>query len=352
LAGDELHPIAQPRALTQALRQCGALGDGRVSAVTVESVKPTILSRIARVRLSYEGPAEGAPGSLIVKTALTTGSGQKSTGGRSEVAFYGQVGRAMTTPPLPRCYAGAWRPDTNDWFLLLEDLTDTHASIGAWPLPPAREDAERIIGAWARFHAVWWDDSRLGTTVGRWLDPGDGQLKAFEERLKWFADRLGGRLSDERRDFYRRLVEAGPRLNRRYHSHQNMTVVHGDAHAWNVFLPKDGSDDLRLFDWDSWRIDTATDDLAYMMALHWYPEHRERDEQHLLDHYHQGLLVNGVTGYDRQALDDDYRLSVLWQATTPVWQAANQIPPWIWWPHLDRIFTAIDDLGCRELLEG
>jgi hypothetical protein len=33
-----------------------------------------------------------------------------------------------------------------------------------------------------------------------------------------------------------------------------------------------GSDDVRIFDWDVWRIDVATDDLAYMMALHWFPD--------------------------------------------------------------------------------
>ena len=53
-------------------------------------------------------------------------------------------------------------------------------------------------------------------------------------------------------------------------------------------------------------------------------------------------------GYDRQALDDDYRLSV--QITIPVWQAAYNIPSGIWWHHLERIFLAIDDLGCRDLL--
>jgi hypothetical protein len=93
----------------------------------------------------------------------------------------------------------------------------------------------------------------------------------------------------------------------------------------------------------------ATDDLAYMMALHWFPDHRRRFERHLLDHYRTALIAHGVTGYDRRALDDDYRLSVLWQTATPVWQAANDIPSWIWWPHLERIFMAVDDLGCCEL---
>jgi len=87
-----------------------------------------------------------------------------------------------------------------------------------------------------------------------------------------------------------------------------------------------------------------------MMALHWFPDHRRRYERHLLDHYHATLRANGVGGYDRQALDDDYRLSVLWQITIPVWQAAYNIPSGIWWHHLERIFLAIDDLGCRDLL--
>jgi hypothetical protein len=116
-------------------------------------------------------------------------------------------------------------------------------------------------------------------------------------------------------------------------------------------LPRDGGrDDVRLFDWDSWRIDTATDDLAYMMAMHWYPDRRQRLERSLLDRYHAALVANGVCGYDRSALDEDYRLSALWLLMRPVWQEANNIPPVIWWNNLERILLAIDDLGCSDFL--
>jgi hypothetical protein len=96
----------------------------------------------------------------------------------------------------------------------------------------------------------------------------------------------------------------------------------------------------------------AADDLAYMMALHWHPDLRRLRERRLLDVYHAELLACGVPGYDRRALEDDYRLSVLWATTTPVWQQAAGIPPVIWWHHFDRIHHAVDDLGCRELLGG
>ena len=182
------------------------------------------------------------------------------------------------------------------------------------------------------------------------LEPHDPQIQQFAEEYGRFADRVGDRLPPERRAIYEHLIEEGHRLNARYHSHRDMTLLHGDAHVWNVFLPCDPGDDVRLFDWDGWRVDVATDDLAYMMALHWFPDHRRRHERDLLDRYHAELLAHGIAGYDRQALDDDYRLSVLWQIATPVWQAANNIPSGIWWHHLERIFLAIDDLGCRDFL--
>ena len=44
-----------------------------------------------------------------------------------------------------------------------------------------------------------------------------------------------------------------------------------------------------MFDWDSWRGGTGSDDLAYMIAMHWYPERRARLESHLLDKYHERI---------------------------------------------------------------
>ncbi len=194
----------------------------------VESARTTELSRIIRLRLTYEPAAGDAPSSLILKTA---------------------------------------RP----------------ASVGAWI---AAEATER-------------------------------DLQTLAERLERFIDFVGDRLSRERRALFELLLQAAPRLLARYHTHRNVTIVQGDAHVWNSFLPRDGGDDVRLFDWDLWRIDVASDDLAYMMAMYWYPDlRRRRMERSLLDRYHAALVAGGVHGDDRRALDDDYRLSVLWHITT------------------------------------
>jgi hypothetical protein len=339
--------------LTDALRQSKVLGDGRVCNVTVESSRTTILSRIIRLRLTYEGAAGEAPTSMIFKTGLPERTGSGWNAGQQEVAFYTQVAPAMSSRLVPRCFDASWNADTQAWHLLLEDLSDSHIIASTWPLPPTVEQCKTIVRARARFHAAWWDDPRLGTTVGTWSDTDatDRYLQRLAEQVKRFGDQIGDRLPVERRELYHRLLVAAPRLVERYHSHRNITIIQGDAHVGNCFLPRDGqSDDVRIFDWDSWRIDTGTDDLAYMMAMHWYPDRRRRIEQSLLDCYHTELVERGVQNYDRRALSDDYRLSVLWQITTPIWQAENNIPTVIWWNNLERIHLAVEDLGCRDLL--
>ena len=251
------------------------------------------------------------------------------------------------------CHDAHLDETTGDWHLLLEDLRDTHAAPSAWPLPPTTADSEAVIRTLARFHAAWWDDRRLGVTVGTWADPADvavGQQQMTDAVAK-LAETLGDRFTADKRTFYARLIERTGPLGARYHSRRNMTIVHGDAHVGNCWLPKpDSTGTPKLFDWDSWRLDYATDDLAYQMALHWYPDVRREREMALLDAYHDELLKQGVTDYSRQALQDDYRLSVLWMTMKPIWQHASGIPAWIWWSHLARIHMAAEDLGCLELL--
>jgi thiamine kinase-like enzyme len=202
-------------------------------------------------------------------------------------------------------------------------------------------------------HAEWWDNPRLGNSVGSWLDADvtNQNIRQFAEHFSRFADHLGDRLPEERRKLYGRFLEAASRLLQRYHSRRNVTIAHGDAHVWNFLVPQDPvSENVRLFDFDQWRINVGANDLAYMIAVHWYPDRRRIAERALLDGYHETLLAHGVRGYDRRTLDDDYRRSVLWHITKPVWQWAIGIPSVIWWNNLERIFMAVDDLDCRELL--
>jgi hypothetical protein len=264
-----------------------------------------VLSHLHRLKLEYEGASASAPHHLYLKTGLPGEPGATMDSGRREVVFYTTV--APATPPglLPRCFDAQAAPDGATWHLLLEDLTDTHFIASQWPLPPTVAQTEIIVRCRARFHAAWWDHPGLGDNVGH--RPSDGEIdqwriwlaKLYED----FADALGDRLSPQRRALYEKLFAAAPRLTQRIRDWRHVTVIQGDAHVWNCFLPKPGTRETpRLFDWDGWRVAVGTEDLAYMIAMHWYPDLRQRAERPLLDAFHDELLSHGVRGYDRRAL--------------------------------------------------
>lgn len=346
------HPrAADPAYLSGVLGRAGLLGDGSIRRVEIASDRATLLSRIVRLRLHCDNLPPTAPATLILKSALPQSAGSNWNAGQREVEFYTRVAPATTTPVLPRCFDAVWTEETGAWHLLLEDLTDSHSIATQWPLPPNEQQCGQIIEALARFHASWWDDSRLGVTVGTWPDhlKIETYVRDLGRHLTSFVDRLGDSLSPERRGLCEAVLAAAPRLLQRVSARRNVTIGHGDAHVWNVMLPR-GSGDPRWFDWDGWGLNVASNDLAYMMAVHWYPDRRRRLEATLLDRYHRALLGHGVQGYDRLTLQNDYRRSTLLKVLVPIWQAGHGIPPVVWWGHLERIAQAVDDLDCRALL--
>src|ERR1700753_3385542 len=150
----DLPEAAQAVALTDALRETGVLAGGRVSGVVLESDRKTVLSRILRLRLSYDGPAGAAPNTLIFQTGLPRTMAPSWHGGRQEVAFYTDVAPKLPDGVVPRCFGAHWDGATGAWHLLLQDLTDSHVIATEWPLPPTQAQCETILAAHARLHAT------------------------------------------------------------------------------------------------------------------------------------------------------------------------------------------------------
>lgn len=345
-----LPPVADTVHLTDALRAAGRLDTACVRGVALMAPPIRKLrSQTFRLRLDYDGRAEGAPASVILKMGHLDDAARPAYANPFEVSFYRDVAPSLPAGTVPRCFDVTEATETSAWHLLLEDLTETHFVATEWPLPPPTAHCGQIVQALARIHAAWWDDPRLGVTVGRWRDEAIW-VKEFSMALERFTERFGHLLPAERHELYQQLIDRAPALSARQHARHSMTVVHGDAHVWNFFLPHDGHETVRLLDWEDWHIGAPTDDLAYMMAMLWYPDRRHRLEQPLLDHYHAALVACGIRGYDRETLAEDYRLSVLWLIARPIWQARVGVGARVWWNNLERIFLAVDDLGCRDLL--
>jgi hypothetical protein len=124
----------------------------------------------------------------------------------------------------------------------------------------------------------------------------------------------------------------------------------GGTHVWNCFLPRDGGSDVRLFDWDTWRLGVAAEDLACMMAVHWYPDRRRPMERPLLDPLSR--RASSAWGQRLRPARFGRRLPfVRAGAYRDAGLSSANIPTVIWWNNFERIHMAVEDLGCRELLE-
>src|SRR5262249_35830884 len=99
--------------LTEVLHRSGVLDDRRVTEGVGLSSRPTVLSRIERLQLTYDSPTREAPTSVILKTGLPERLGNDSwDAGRQEVAFYTDVAAHMPRHLVPLCFDAVWNPET------------------------------------------------------------------------------------------------------------------------------------------------------------------------------------------------------------------------------------------------
>lgn len=275
--------------------------------------------------------------------------------GRDEVTVYRALTKAMDDPPVVRCFDSVYDAASHRSHLLLEDLSDTHFQPEL-PVPPSARHCELCMETLAQFHAFWWKHPALGTEVGQLLD--EAALRKIAEQMSEafsdFTGFMGDRLSLERLRACEDALAFLPTFwERRLTSVERNTLIHGDAHLWNFLHPKDTANgrayliDLATTN----RVRPPTNDLAYMMALQWFPERRAIMETPFLKHYHEALLSYGIKDYSWEDCLLDYRYSVMSHLFTPVFQwHSQQIPAMVWWNNFERISEAYKDLNCHELV--
>jgi hypothetical protein len=189
--------------LTDALRLGGVIGnDTAVAEVDHHPIGEGvgIVGQLARLTLRYEGTAEGAPSSVVVKMPSqypeNRAVGEHFNFYEREARFYQQIGDKS---PLrtPRCFHNHLDVDRREFLLLLEDLGDRTLISQIAGMDAAR--AGVALDALARLHAEWWDSPALDslTWLPRLVDPVN--LSAGEQyRQSWpaYLERFGDQLPD------------------------------------------------------------------------------------------------------------------------------------------------------------
>lgn len=339
-----------PEWVTAVLRREGCLERGEVVAVRAAQARTLLVSSVARLEVDYSADATAsAPTRLFFKVSAPDLQARFS---RKEVEFYETVARESQGLPFVRCYDAAFSEKTGASHVLLDDLTETHTQTQA-PLPPSERDCEKAVESLALLHARWWEHERLGDGIGTLTTEAEfGGTKALlQKHLVGFADFLGDRWPAERRETYERIL-AGPMTPwRRMLRREGLTVTHGDAHWWNFLFPRDCLGPAVVFDWHLWHVDAPLKDLAYMIALNWYPSRRARLESGLLRRYHAKLRESGVANYSWDACWQDYRRQIIRELFVPVWQWSSGMSPANWWASLEKIWLAFEDLNCAELVD-
>lgn len=237
-----------------------------------------------------------------------------------EVDFYNVIAPAMSQtesgPELPilRCYDVAHIPTTGQAHFLFEDLSETHFTVDT-SMPPTEAYCEQVIDAYARFHSFWWEHTRLGHDLGERLTNAriDSFIESAQARVPQLKKELADDFSNADLVFLEKVALAWPiRRKERVISGTGVTLVHRDPHPFNFLYPKrQEAGRVTLIDWQSWRVDTGTDDIAYLMAFHWPLEARIHLESALVRRYYDQLIRFGVENYAWEDCLYDYRASIL-----------------------------------------
>jgi hypothetical protein len=360
-----------PAWLTAVLRESGFLAHGEVLTVATEQTG-AFNSRTSHLHLSYS--VEAAPGlatRMILKRNIPEPWGVDA--GIEEVKFYRLMASLEDAPPaIVPCYAAAYDSVSGDSYLLLHDLSETHA-------PPVTRDQqlsivhgvppdaaiERVADAFAQHHAYWWNHPLLesGTfAVGYWSRNAERFTQYLERRSRAWDSLVANEAAwfpDDLRHLYEQVLAHLRRhwehyLEPRFRTKTNLTLVHGDAYFANFLCPKDSAAGATyLLDWQSPVVDIGGYDLANLCATFWTSEQRhaaQREEQ-LLRRYHRMLETQGVHNYAWDDLTTDYQTGLIYWLLVPVQDRYDGSGTDYWWPKMQCLVEAFREWHCADLLD-
>jgi aminoglycoside/choline kinase family phosphotransferase len=348
--------------LTAALKQ-GGVKDAAVVSFTATTIAEGVglLGLLARVELTYDAPAAGAPASLIAKFPAASEENRYIADlfrfYEREVRIYQEIAPKMELRSA-RCYYSAVDTETLDFVLLLEDFSS--ARVGDQIRGATREEAELAIRELAKFHAGWWAHPRLEEL--EWLPYANAPIQrsaetSYQQAWEPFLANFGNRLPAS-------VVKAGQKLTTNICKLLDMlaepplTIAHGDYHVENLFfdLP-DRSAPLAVIDWQISLRGRGAWDIGYFMAQSVETPVRRATEKHFLRMYHSILVEHGIQGYDFDQLFHDYRVSVLLSLLYSVVSGgsldlSNERGVALVTARLDRSAAAIVDLDAGGVLAG
>ncbi|MET7337826.1 phosphotransferase [Nonomuraea sp. NPDC005650] len=231
----------------------------------------------------------------------------------------------------------------------LSVMDDVVAAGGRFltPLEPySPKEAMASLEQLAVMHALHWGGAGLDGHAwlrNRLADLAESPLRTVAELQELLDDPRGDALPAAIKDAGR--VTRALQALARHTDGQIDTLVHGDAHAGNLFV-LDGA--TSLVDWQLLQRTNWGLDVAYHLGAVLSVEDRRESERDLLDYYLQRLAALGVMAPSRQEAWDVYRAGVAYGYY--LWAVTRRVDPPVIHEFCKRLGTAVADLESFELL--
>jgi len=280
-------------------------GDGMVS---------TAARVVMEVRYAAGSPA-GLPERLVLKLAhnhLRAGPLYSN-----EVNFYNRLSPALRMVESPFSLGGAYDPSTEQFGLLLGDLTLRDAKFPNATTPVTVEQVRALLDNLALVHARFWGDPRLTTEFNFVQTHVDGELASFMR--EYVPDVIQSEIENEnfKRELVERLRTSGDELRRSteaLHRHQQtlpFTLLHGDTHIGNTYLMPGNKGGL--LDWQLMVRGHHMHDVNYLITTALSIGTRRAHERELLAYYLDRLKAAGVA--EPPSFEEswtEYRRTLVW----------------------------------------
>ena len=299
-----------PEWMTGALRRAGAIRGTKVVDMTCEPVGNGLVGDSYRYGLAYQEVEPDAPASVIGKFPAADPDSRRAGSAHllylREVSFYRELAHTLAIN-TPRPFVAEIDPETDDFILILEDLTPFRQAdqLAGCSL----DDARTVMAEAAALHAPRWGDPALQSLDWLVARPARASTTLHETLppiIRLFKDRYRDALEPELLALVEKLPEVLARSREDRSSPR--TLQHADFRLDNVlFDVKDGARPMATLDWQTLRTGPGAMDVAYFLSAGLDPSERRRHEADLVRFYHAELTRRGVRNYDWDHCWHDYR---------------------------------------------
>lgn len=341
-----------PQLLTLIFKEHGILSTQQVTTIRLLEAAETKEGERGSFLVHYDDvrALKNAPRRIFMKI-----NKPNAEWGAKEVRFYQDIApqmfkryRPQDFPVIP-CHVAEYEPESGYSFVILDDISE-HFKPARNGQPLSQFHYEKVMEGLGHLHAYWWNNAHLTEHAELpTAEALDKQLEAYQASYAAFKAHMLdlGRLGVGQQQVLETVVSKWPHnFRERLLTGKDVTLIHRDTHPNNfMYAPRE----VKIVDWQSWRLGMGTTDLAYFIACFAPDNIRKFQEKRLVQRYYDTLLRLGVKNYTWDACWDDYRASIgrciafLLNAWTPDWLRDDR------WLRAERAIKAFEELDGLSL---